>query len=181
MGGSITDTEILNVRKIPRYQNIKYFVETGTYRGDSTLLAAKHFHHVYTTEIHEGLHNEAKQRADREGITNITFLLGDSVKLIGDVARQTCESSCYFIDSHISGSESGWNGTQRVPIFEELTQILQHQHGPSVFIIDDARLWQGKTWDWQHISDQGIVDFFTKKGYQVLSFYTKDDRFYVYI
>lgn len=181
MGGSLTEQELQSIRKIPRYKDIKYFVESGTYLGTSSMMAANHFDHVYTMEIHEGLHNSAKELAEKQGITNITFLLGDSVKLIGDIAQTTKTGAVYFIDAHISGSESGWNGTHRVPIHEELDQILQYNLGPSIFIIDDARLWLDKVWDWSHISSEGIVQKFLIKGYPVLSHYVKDDRFYIYI
>ena len=50
MGGSLKETEIINcVKQIdPKYKNIKNFVETGTYKADSTIIASKHFENVYT-------------------------------------------------------------------------------------------------------------------------------------
>jgi hypothetical protein len=181
MGGSLTEDEITQLRKANRYKNIKFFVEGGTYLADSTMLASKHFDHVYTIEIAEKLYNDAKQRGEREGATNVTFLLGDTVKLIGGIAEQVKEGAVYFLDAHISGGITGWNGTQRVPIFEELEEILKHQHGPSIFIIDDCRLWVDQVWDWSHITTEKLVQVFLDKGYQVLSYYIKDDRLYIYI
>ena len=54
MGGSLKESEITNIKQVGlSYKNIKNFVETGTYKADSTILAAKHFDHVYTIEIFE--------------------------------------------------------------------------------------------------------------------------------
>lgn len=179
MGGSLTYAELQEASRNDAHQNIKYFVETGTYRCETTLLAAKHYEHVYTTEIHEGLHNESKQRAEREGVSNITFLLGDSTKLLSSITEKVKEGAVFFIDAHISGADSGWNGVHRVPIYEELEQILPHKVGPSVFIFDDLRLWKSGTWDWAHITSTGIVQKFLLAGYRVLSAYEKNDRFFV--
>lgn len=176
MGGPLTYDEIQGAGGT---EGIANFVETGTYKGDTTLMAAKHFEHVFTTEIHKGLYEESKERAKKEGVENIEFYLGDSVELLHDICPKVKDGAVFFIDAHISGSDSGWNGKQRVPLMDELKVILSYNVGPSVFIIDDLRLWKNEVWDWAHVTDMGIVKLFVDSGYNIASFYEKNDRFFV--
>jgi hypothetical protein len=184
MGGSLKETEIINcIKQIdPKYKNIKNFVETGTYKADSTIMASKHFENVYTIEIFEQLYEESKTRAKNEGITNITFYLGDSLDKLKEITPKVLDGAVFFIDAHISGHDSGWNGTTRVPIFEELDIILSNPDlGPSVFIVDDLRLWKTiKAWDWAHITNESIIQKFKDKNIKVSLQFENDDRFYVF-
>ena len=181
MGGSLKQEELddIKIRGYP-YSEIKNFVETGTYKADSTLIAAKSYEYVYTIEIYEPLFLESKQRAENEGISNITFLLGDSIEQLKNIIPLVADGAVFFIDAHISGGDSGWNGKIRVPLIEELDVILTENLGPSVFIFDDLRLWKDKVWDWAHITNEFIVEKFKNKGVKLSCFYEKDDRFYVF-
>ena len=183
MGGSLNDDELLNIKKRGQpYSNIKNFVETGTYKGDSTLIAANHFDNVYTIEIFEPLYLESKQRAKDENVNNITFFLGDSLEKLREITPLVTEGAIFFIDAHISGADSGWNNTTRVPLIEELNIILSEPVGPSVFIFDDLRLWTGqsKAWDWSHITNDTIIQKFKNNGFNVACFFEENDRFYVF-
>lgn len=182
MGGSLQFEEIQEATHGRTHQNIKNFVETGTYKGDTTLMAAQHFEKVFTTEIFEPLHLETRKRAEDSGVSNITFLLGDSVDLLKEIVPQVLDGAVFFIDAHISGPDSGWNGAVRVPLMEELSIILEHKLGPSLFIIDDVRFWDGKkneAWDWKHISTEKVIELFEKYDYDVLAYYESNDRFFV--
>ena len=172
MGGPLT------IQEIKSDKTYKYFVETGTYKGDTTLMASKHFQKVYTTEIMEELHNYSKNRAKSEGITNIEFMLGDSVDLLKKIVPEVKEGAVFFLDAHQSGGDTGNNG-KNVPLLEELDIILSHNIGPSVFIVDDLRLWKSKVWDWAHISNKKIIQKFLDYGYSIQSFYEHNDRFFV--
>ena len=178
MGGSLLYEEFS--ANMNNYKNIKYFVETGTYKADTTIAMSSHYDHVYTTEIHEGLYETSKKRAEDAGITNITFLRGNSIELLYDIVPKVLAGAVFFIDAHISGGDSSWNGVQRVPIMEELDVILSHKIGPSIFIIDDLRLWKDGVWDWAHVTNIDIVKLFIERGFKVKSFYEKNDRFYVF-
>lgn len=182
MGGSLHFQEIQAAVRGRIHQNIKNFVETGTYKGDTTLMASKFFEKVFTTEIHEPLYEESKKRAQTEGATNIQFLLGNSVDLLETIVPNVLDGAVFFIDAHISGADSSWNREQRVPLLEELSVILKNKLGPSLFILDDVRFWRGKTceaWDWSHISTDVITDLFVKHGYDILTCYESNDRFFI--
>ena len=180
MGGSLLYEEITSVAKgNPKHEAIKYFVETGTYKADSTIMASQHYTHVYTTEIVPALYEGSKNRAKNEGIENITFALGDSVKLLEDIMPKVKDGAVFFIDAHQSGGDTSNNG-KNVPLFEELGVILRANVGPSMFIIDDVRFWKGKeksAWDWDHVSEDLILDLFLEYNYKLIAFFVKNDRF----
>lgn len=182
MGGNLEESELIYIQQIdPKYNNIKNFVETGTYKADSTVIAAKYFENVYTIEIFEQLYEESKTRAQNENITNITFYLGDSLNKLKEIMPKVLDGAVFFIDAHISGGDSSWNGINRVPMFEELDIILSNSTlGPSVFIIDDLRLWKNKVWDWVHITNELIIEKFKDNNIDVKLYFDKNDRFYIF-
>ena len=184
MGGSLTFDEIGNmIQNRQAYANLKYFVETGTYHGQTSCMAAQHYEHVYTTEIVKDLYEQSKHRAAGEGIKNISFYLGDSVELLKDITPKVLEGAVFFIDAHQSGCDTSNNG-KNVPLFEELDVILSAGDlGPSLFIFDDTRFWKDHTqqaWDWEHVSTQGVVEAFKKHDVRLLTFLEHNDRFWVF-
>lgn len=181
MGGSLEYEELSsNLDNRPKHQNIPNFVETGTYHGDTSIMASRHFQNVYTTEIVPELHELSKKRAKELGISNISFLLGDSVKLLHDIMKQVEKGAVFFLDAHQSGGDTSNNGTF-VPLFEELDVILSYSFGASLFIIDDVRLWKQGCSDWAHVSSERLVQRFRDKKVQVLSFFEENDRFYIFV
>jgi len=184
MGGSLSEEEVRNIKQHERYRNIKYFIESGTYKGDTTFIASKFYEKVITIELHENLYRETVEKARQKNIENITFLLGDSVDLFENISKFIGDNGAvFFLDAHISGFDSTWNNKQRVPIYEEINNILKSRIGPSIFIIDDVRLWKNtpEAWDWKHITNDGILQHFINHGYKIIDSYEKDDRFYIFI
>lgn len=181
MGGSLEQEEIIyiNNQGAP-YNTINNFVETGTYKGDTAIAASKHFKNVYTIEICEPLYTDSVVRASNEGIRNINFLLGDSLQQLNNVLPNVLNGAVFFIDAHISGIDSSWNNVNRVPLIEELKIILSYKIGPSVFIFDDLRLWKGKVWDWEHITNDSIIRKFIENEVEISHIFEKNDRFYVF-
>jgi len=183
MGGSLNDNEIDELLNMPVYRDqIVNFVETGTYKGVSTMAAAKKIKNVYTIEICKELYETTKQDVLSKGFTNIEFIFGDSITELPSIMEKISKTnggSIYFIDAHASGGDSSWNFKNRVPIFEELELILNYKIKPSIFIIDDLRLWKNNTWDWCHISNEKLLSFFNEKGVKVWMSYEKNDRFYI--
>jgi hypothetical protein len=180
MGGSLNEDEFTMMkRKCP---GIKNFVETGTYKCDTTFAAAKHYDKVYTTEIVEKLYSDGKKMAEALNILNVDFMLGDSVELLDIIMPKVKEGAVFYLDAHQSGPDTGNNQKQQVPLIEELEKIFSYELGPSVFILDDLRFWKDKTqqaWDWEHISTNGIIKMFLKNNKKVDDFYEDNDRFWV--
>lgn len=182
MGGSLNQEEILYIKNQGTpYDNIDNFVETGTYKADTAIVASKHFKNVYTIEIFEPLYIDSMLRASTEGISNIVFLLGDSLEQLNNIVPDVAAAGAvFFIDAHISGGDSSWNNVNRVPLMEELDIILSHKIGPSVFIFDDLRLWKQKIWDWEHITNESIIRKFILRDIEISHIFEKNDRFYIF-
>lgn len=182
MGGSLEYKEISDFMSLKQYKKIKNFVETGTYKAETTLMAAEKFKHVYTTEIVPALHNESKAKASSKGVKNVSFLLGDSVELLKEIVPKVLDGAVFFLDAHQSGCDTSNNGKNHVPLFQELDVILSSYDGrtvgPSIFIIDDLRLFD-KYWDWEGINTKTIVQKFRDCGHNIGCFFSQQDRFYV--
>lgn len=187
MGGPLEWSEVETLLKIlpPTIDYKNVFVETGTYHGDTTFLMAKYFKEVYTCEIHRELLVATAMKAQNKRIDNIKFFLCDSVPFLKDALPTISNTAIYFLDAHISGADSGWNGYKRVPLMEELEAILEQKGQYSnIIIIDDARFFDGsmanKPDDWAHISVQGInalVEKYTKRYFS----FVKNDRLFLLI
>jgi hypothetical protein len=175
MGGSLTYDELIEYIEMDEYKNIKNFVETGTYKGDTTVMVSKHFENVYTTEIVNDLHIQSKERAIHAGIENITFLLGDSVELLKEITPRVVLGAVFFLDARQSGGDTSNNGKNHVPLFQELDVILSHNVGPSIYIM---RLFD-KYWDWTGITPSSIVAKFQEHCQNVVKSFPMNDRYYV--
>lgn len=178
MGGSLKFEEFSPYIKWDIYKHIKYFVETGTYKADTSLMAAKHFEKVYTTEIVPELHNNSKKRAVKQKVTNVEFLMGDSVELLKEITPKVLKGAVFFLDAHQSGRDTSNNGKNHVPLLQELDVILSHKVKSSIYIIDDLRLFDNY-WDWKGITTYTIVDKFEEHGHIIDSYFISNDRFYV--
>lgn len=64
------------ISRLQQAFKLENFVETGTYRGDTSAWAATFFNAVYTIEYSKELHEQAK--AVHASLKNIHFLWGDS-------------------------------------------------------------------------------------------------------
>ena len=184
MGGSLEFSEINDLLQLFPQKYLDVFVETGTYLGETTFKMAKKFKEVYTCEIHQGLLVETSQKAINQGIENIKFFLCDSGPFLKDILPQIKDNGVYFLDAHISGVDSSWNGVSCVPLMEELECILEHKGFHSnIIIIDDARFFDGtqpSPPDWQHITIQKINSLVEKYTKRYFSF-VKNDRMFILI
>ena len=151
MGGSFTENEI---HQICSYCHSKplVFVETGTYHGDSTIVASKIFPQVITFEISQTLYEG--NRSKFEHIPNIQAYLGDSLVLLPTIVP-SIQSGFYFLDAHQSDVDTENNGIW-VPLLQELAIILKYIKKGSIIVIDDVRLFDGP-WDWKGISVDTIL------------------------
>lgn len=183
MGGSLEYQEIDAIyRKYPEYRElVKTFIETGTYKGVTTRMASKHFDRVITFEIVQALYQESMIEGHRSGCRNIEYYLGDSVMLLSALMPTIVTPSFYFIDAHISGSDSYFNGKELVPLMSELGVILKYNKGKNIFVIDDARFWisNNKPLDWAHISVKSITDLFGSYNVKIKDSYLENDRYII--
>ena len=141
----------IKYNEIKQYMN-KYnidasvFIETGTSFGKTIFPLANKFKKLYTIELSSYHYNNAKLKAKKENIKNITFINGKSEEKLKETLSNN--KSVIYLDAHYCGSTAtDLNATMsniQCPLIEELKQIIKYQTGECLIIIDDARLF-GKT------------------------------------
>jgi hypothetical protein len=122
---------ILAVRE--RY-GILSFVETGTYKGDTTDWAASRFASVDTVEIDDERLEAARRRLVAH--SNIRFWHGSSGGRMAEVVARQSGRAIYWLDAHKGGGYFGQGDD--CPLMDELSAIGDRQDGAFIFI-DDAR------------------------------------------
>jgi hypothetical protein len=142
------------------------FVETGTYLGNTTAMAARYFREVHTIELQDDLYKRAQERF--RGTPNVNCHLGNSSEVLRDLATFIDEPALFFLDAHWSGGVTA-HGKVEVPLLEEL-EILRRRNHDDFIIVDDARLIgkAGKTglhlsreypvtpFDWRNVTMEAI-------------------------
>lgn len=73
-------------------------IETGTYKGDTTLWLSDNFKRVYTIEVNKEYYIESSKRLLKTGVRN---LYGDSSELLSIILENTLINKCIiFLDAH---------------------------------------------------------------------------------
>ena len=131
---SIPESLVLNLVK---NNNVKNFVETGTYKGNSSFWAAKHFDNVFTIELNKELYEETSSRKDAP--KNITFLQGNSKDVLPELVNTLDGQSIFWLDGHWCMGAGGKE--DECPLMNELMAISKTKD--SIILIDDARCFLG--------------------------------------
>ena len=160
------------------------WVETGTYKGESSRRASAHFPQIYTFEVNPQLHADAVSAAASEGLDTSGYWLGDSPELLTRYLTTTLPTQpksthvLFFLDAHLSGSDTGHNGLECVPLLRELQVIDQHYPSdrPALLCIDDVRLF-GAVWDWQQVTLPAIGG--SLSHHRIVGAEAINDRLYV--
>lgn len=178
--------------EIKKKNNAYYFVETGTFHGDTTKKAATIFEHVFTIDIDMGLSLKAKLA---NSFKNCDFLCGNSPEILEELIPRLDKNTVFFLDAHWAGDLSSRASTD-TPLKEELLIILKRNNlYQDIIVIDDIG-WIGKrgeigfkpewnskyfpnggvfAYDWSHITKDDILNMFKGKKYE-----EKDDRMIIY-
>jgi len=114
---------------------IPLFVETGTFRGETTRWAGTRFDEVITIEGSETLFRNAF--ADLASLPNVTCLCGDSREHLCDVVPSLSGEVLFWLDAHWCGSTT-YGKQAECPLIAELEAIYSGDLEPFV-LIDDAR------------------------------------------
>lgn len=115
------------------------FVETGTYKGDTTLWAASQFKRVVTIEAFEWRYNKTKESLP--ALKNVKFILGDSRIELAKVLLKEPVPAILWLDAHWKNNYEESLGTPgECPLIDELKAIREDDF----ILIDDARLFSNE-------------------------------------
>lgn len=154
----------------------KFFVETGTYMGETILRFEDEFEKLYTIELSDSLHADfIKKNYNKNKIISI---LGDSSEKLKDVIDNLNDKTIFFLDGHYSSCGTA-KGKKDVPLYEELEKISKKMEHESIIIIDDLRLFgTNLNEDWVDINKESLLDIL---GNRVEGFFEENDRFIIKI
>jgi hypothetical protein len=118
------------------------WVETGTYRGDTTARLAAAARHVVSLEPAEGLYQAALQRF--AGMPKVELLNATSEQAFPALLPRLEGGVAFWLDGHFSGGPT-FRGPSDTPIVDELAAIGEHlARWPRVAVlVDDLRLFTG--------------------------------------
>lgn len=130
------------IKKINRKYKYKIFIETGTFIGDMIHYQIPNFEKLYSIELDENLFKQASKRFEK--YKKVKVFKGDSGLLLPNLLKNEVKSpSVFWLDGHYSGGNTA-KGEKDSPIMDELNAIFYYHQKPSVILIDDARLFNGK-------------------------------------
>jgi hypothetical protein len=162
-----------------------YFIETGTYNGDTIFALETYFDKLYTIEFSEKYYNNTKEKY---GGNKINFILGDSSIVFEKLLPNLTEKCIFFLDAHWSGEDTG-RSNKDVPLEEEIISINNLYKQDAIIIIDDFRLfgsnrYRKKGEDWSKINKDKLLNILNSrisKVYHLDSEICKDDRLVIHI
>lgn len=119
--------------------NIKVFIETGTFRGSKLYYLKDIFRDLYSIELNDKFYNYCVNKFKR--YKNIHLFHGNSKDVLKELLKNIYEKSIFFLDAHYCGYET--SGRKSNPILQELEIIQSHKINNHIIIIDDADCYQG--------------------------------------
>jgi hypothetical protein len=152
-----------------------YFVETGTYMGETILRFIDDFEKSYTIELSENFFNQFNEKDyNRDKLKSI---LGDSSKKLKEVIDEIYGNTIFFLDGHFSQCGTA-KGEKDVPLFEELKIINNFFKYECLIIIDDLRLFGTNTGeDWTSVSKENLLKILENR---IDSYFELNDRFIIH-
>lgn len=122
--------------------NIRNFVETGTYLGETTAAMSQVFDCVHTIEIDKQLYERACTRFSTH--SNIFCHHGDSAHVLPRILPQLIGPTLFWLDGHYSGPRTGRSSEYDSPILAELELLFARNIVDDIILIDDARMFVGR-------------------------------------
>lgn len=124
------------------FAKLDTFVETGTYKGWSSVWANANFKKVYTIEGWKEYYDRTS--AIHQDKPNINFIFGDSRKQLPEILKMLDKPALLWLDAHYLGDSVKSGGTSgECPIMDELEAVnrcgIRHY-----IMIDDYHLFMGQ-------------------------------------
>ena len=134
------------IKELINYKN-EYFIETGTYEGDTVDIAVNNgFKNVYSMELSELFYNNCVKRFIYN--KNVKIFKGNSRNDLYKIISNINVPITFWLDSHWSGIPNIACDTELLcPILYELEQIRCHHIKTHTIIVDDIRLMDGQNFE----------------------------------
>jgi hypothetical protein len=123
------------VRLIKEHFAVMIFVETGTFKGKTTIWAAGIFNEVYTIENSKELFDLTSKSLTE--YSNIHPLFGNSASQLKNVISEINQPALFWLDAHWCGANT-YGNDEPCPLLDEIRIIKQSSHN-HIIMIDDAR------------------------------------------
>jgi hypothetical protein len=115
--------------------SLEVFVETGTFRGKTSIWASGIFKEVYTIENSRELFESVSESLLR--FKNIHPLFGNSAVQLGKIVSEIKQPAIFWLDAHWCGGAT-YGNAEPCPLLDEIRIIKQSGYN-HIIMIDDAR------------------------------------------
>lgn len=136
-----TKVKHLIIEEYRKKSNLCSFVETGTFKGETTFVQSFYFKSCYTIELSTELYRLATEKF--KSFPNVHLYHGDSAILLGEIVPILSEPALFWLDGHYSEGETA-KGDLNTPIMKELEIVIGDKRFKHLILIDDARDFIGK-------------------------------------
>lgn len=124
-----------SLKRLQAVYSYDYFVETGTYMGETPLALQKLFKKIFTIELSDSLYEAAQKKF--KPYPNIVAIHGDSAKELQKIIPEIDKPAVFFLDGHYSGEGTAL-GEKTHPMKEELSAIAESKVEGHIVVIDDV-------------------------------------------
>lgn len=147
--------------KVLREHPNKFFIETGTAKGEGVLTAIEcGFDEIYTIEANPDVFKKACEKFIDED--SVVLLMGDSGAVLPDILSHgdIDAPATFWLDAHWSEGESDLGpGIDKCPILRDISAIGEHSIKSHTILIDDMRYFRaGGLPVWGNIKLGDIMD-----------------------
>ncbi len=131
------------IYELNKYIN-KYFVETGTYKGDTIDIVLKtNVEHIISIELSDTFYYNCINKYLKN--KKVKLFKGNSRYDLHKLIHNINSQITFWLDGHWSGvANVGCDKELKCPVLDELEQIKSHFIKNHTIIIDDIRLMDGK-------------------------------------
>lgn len=124
------------ILKLKNAYPVPHFIETGTFKGETSYWASRLFNTVSTIENSDTLFRQVKEKYSH--ISNIHFYYGDTRVKLKEIMSAMDSAGIFWLDAHWSGQKT-YGENDECPLLDEL-EIINSSRFDHIVFIDDARL-----------------------------------------
>ena len=148
------ELKIESLKAYASWSRARVFVETGTYKAETTIAMAPVFSRVYSIELEPNLAAAAQKFFAHS--KHVKIIHGDSGHELPKLLSELNERCLFWLDGHSCGPGTGYSQDfGSTPIMTELKAVLNHAVRDHVILIDDARYFTG---EWNYPTVQQVIE-----------------------